>query len=269
MRGAGSGEPSLAIDNPIDAFKKAHPDENPYLPATLATLAAHLALPSFIVSVVDSVFDRLGRASQEERARDTFTLLVSELNRLQGTTATKVELDDLKESMQLLIRHDAAEFNDKKRDRYIKIIGNAVQSESVIQDLASFIQDVEQLGERDFTALKVLNAVMNKAKDWGSHPTGTLHPNTFINRRQELAVQMAEAFGIKTSLGPRGETFSHEEGYEACARLQGFGLAHELELSARQIPGGDYCFRPSKRGLMLLRLVGEHIENWNMYFPTV
>ena len=30
-------------------------------------------------------------------------------------------------------------------------------------------------------------------------------------------------------------------------RLQGFGLAHEIDLSPREVPIGDYCFRPSKR----------------------
>jgi hypothetical protein len=262
------GECIVAIDNPIDAYRKAYPDEQQPLPETAAMLAAKLVLPGFFMDVAGTVFERLGRVSQDERAKAMFELLLGELKRLQDVTATKADANDLKEACQLAIRHDAAEFNDKKRDRYIKIIGNAIQSESRIDDLASFIQDVEQLGERDFTALKVLNRVMNKPNDWGSYPKGVLHPNTFIHRRQELAVQMAEAFGIKTTLGPTAQTFSHEEGYEACTRLHGFGLAHEIELSARQIPVGEYCFRPSKRGLTLLKLVGEQVENWDKYFPN-
>ena len=258
----------MPIDDPIEAFRKTHEDEPAYLPKDLTMLAVRLAVPGFVSVLLDSVCGRLTADAQRQRYNETLEFVLTELKNLGSATATKTDPNDLKEALQLAIRHDVEQFNDKKRDRYIKIIGSAIRSDTRIDDLASFIQDVEQLGERDFTALKVLNKVMNKPNDWGSHPTGVLHPNTFINRRQELAVQMAEAFGMRTTLGPRGETFSHEEGYEACTRLQGFGLAHEIELSARQIPVGDYCFRPSKRGLMLLKLVGEQVENWDKYFPN-
>src|SRR5256885_10345296 len=156
----------MAIDNPIEAFKKTHPEEEGNLPQDLVILAA-LALP-IIGPVIHTVRERLGRKARNERATETLQLLLSELKDLQDVTATKIGMNDLKESLQLLIRHDAEEFNDKKRGRYIKIIGNAPRSEIPIDDLASFIQDVEQLGERDFIALKVLNRVMNKSGDWAN-----------------------------------------------------------------------------------------------------
>jgi len=257
------GTPSVGIDNPVEAFKKTHPDEEGNLPQDLIVLAAEMAFP-VIGPLIHAVRERLGRKAQNERATETLELLLGELKHLQDMTATKIEVNDLKESLQLLICHDAEEFNDKKRGRYIKIVGNALQSETPIENLASFIQDVEQLGERDFLALRVLNKVMNKPGDWASNTK--LHPNTFIQRRRELAEEIARAFGMKTDLGML--EFSHEEGYEACTRLQGFGLAHEIELSAREVPVGDYCFRPSKRGLMLLKLTGEQVANWERYFPT-
>jgi hypothetical protein len=120
------------------------------------------------------------------------------------------------------------------------------------------VQTIEQLGELDIKVLQVLNLVMNKPSDWSDqfgNPATKLHPNTFIQRRQELAVQIAQALGQKTNLASQvkaGQTYSHEEGYEICARLQGFGLAHEVPLSVREVPIGDYCFRPSKRGLPAL-----------------
>ena len=91
----------------------------------------------------------------------------------------------------------------------------------------------------------------------------TVHPNVFIQRRLELAEQISLAFGRKR--GP--EQFSREEDYDACNRLQAFGLAHEIELSPRQIPIGDYSFRLSLRGLTLLKLLGDEAENWNKYNP--
>jgi hypothetical protein len=257
----------MAIDDPLEAFRKTHTQEPPYLPSQLTTLVVKMALPGFVTTLLDAVCGRLSADAQGKRYNETLEFLLAELSNLGSATATKSDLNDLKEALQLAIRHDVAEFNDKKRERYIKIIGNAIRSEASVGDLASFIQDIEQLGERDFTALRVLNTVMNKPTDWGSQLKGSVHPNTFIQRRQELAVQIAGAFGIKTTVGPAGQTFSHEEGYEACTRLQGFGLAHEIDVAHRQVPGGDYCFRPSKRGLMLLKLTGEQVNNWEHYFP--
>ncbi len=96
----------MAIDNPIEAFKKTHPEEEGNLPQDLVILAAELALP-IIDPVIHTVRERLGRKAQNERATETLQLLLSELKDLQDVTATKIEMNDLKESLQLLIRHDA------------------------------------------------------------------------------------------------------------------------------------------------------------------
>ncbi len=251
----------MAIDNPFDAIEKAYPERAPQLPTDLALLVAKFALPGIVTDVLGTVCERLDRNVQEERAKATIKLLVAELKDLKEKTASKEELNDLREAIQLSIRHDIEEFNDRKRERYIKIIGNALRSTEQVDDLASYIQDVERLGERDFVALKVLNRVMNKPSDWSVNLDSNIHPGLFVQRRQELAVQMAQALGLKVDK----PTFSREEGYDACNRLQAFGLAHEIETSPRQVPIGDYSFRPSLRGLMLLKLVGEVVANADKY----
>jgi hypothetical protein len=247
----------VAIDNPFDAIEKAYPEKQPYLPEDLTVFAAKCVLPEFVMDAFGTVFERLDRNLQWERAKATTKLLMDELKDLKEKKASKEELNDFKEAVQLAIRHDVEEFNDKKRDRYVKIIGNALREEKQIHDLTSYIQDVEQLGERDFVTLKVLNNVMNKAAD----PKRDIHPNDFIQRRKELAVQLAQALGGES----QGPSFNREEGYDACNRLQGFGLAHEIEVAPRQVPVGDYCFRPSRRGLMLLKLIGEEVPNADKY----
>jgi hypothetical protein len=108
---------------------------------------------------------------------------------------------------------------------------------------------------------------MNREGDWndvGRTATG-LHPNTFLQRRQELAVQMASAFG-KTEQTTHSNTFSREEGLGICLRLQGFGLAEVFSSESRAVPITDYCARLTTRGLMLLRLLGENVPNWERYF---
>jgi hypothetical protein len=250
----------MAIDDPFDAIKKACPEKGPSLPTDLTLLAAKFMLPGIVTDALGTVFERLDRSVQEERAKATIELIMDELKGLKEKTASKEELSDLKEAIHLSIRHDVEEFNNRKRERYVKIIGNALRGEKQIDDLASYIQDVERLGERDFVALKILNKVMNTPRG-GSTSTKDIHPNEFIQRRKELAMEMAKALGGAFE----GPSFSREEGYDACNRLQGFGLAHEIEVSPRQVPVGEYCFRPSIRGLMLLKLVGEEVANADKY----
>jgi hypothetical protein len=276
-----ASHPMTPIDDPFDQLKKQYPEEqkNPGVDAALMASKALFPALAPLLGVLGQVRERFTKTATMERIADMLDLLENEVKRLDSRQVTKVDLEDLKESMQLAIRYDAEDFNDRKRERYVRIIGNATASEQQISDLASFIRDIEQMGERDFTALKVLNKVMNPPRLWTTSPNTpdappvrALHPNIFIHLRQSLAIQMAEAFGIKTEIKTEVDLeagpFSREEGYEACARLQGFGLAHEIDVGHREVPIGNYCFRPSKRGLLLLKLVGEDVPNWERYFPS-
>lgn len=251
----------MAIDDKFDALDKAYPEKQPYLPQDLATFAAECFLPEKLTEALGVVLDRSSRKSQEERARETFKLVIHELREIKKETVNKKDLSDLKEAMQLAIRHDVEQFNNKKRERYLKILGGALRTDKQVDDIASYVQDVERLGEKDFAALKVLNKVMNKPSDWNTTVGGSLHPGLFVQRRTELATEMAGAFGQDVSK----PQFSREEGYDACNRLQAFGLAHEIETAPRQVPIGDYSFRPSIRGLTLLHLVGVEVPNLDKY----
>jgi hypothetical protein len=257
----------MAIDNEYDAIDKAFAADESYIPNDLAALVLKLMLPGYITTIIGAVCKRLTPDVQSQRAMATLKLLVADMTNLKSEVAdNKKDLDGIKEAVQLAVRYDVNEFNDKKRERYVEIIGNALRDEKQTDDLTSYIQDVERLGERDVTALRVLNKVMNKPGDWtADRPTLPSHvpPTSFIQRRQELNVQMAEAFGIRTE----GNRFSREEGYDACNRLQAFGLAHEIELSARRVPIDEYAFRPSLRGLTLLKLIGDEVPNWDKYNP--
>jgi hypothetical protein len=265
----------VAIDNPIDAVESQHAETNE-LSLDLILSAGELAFPlaAPVWKFIELINGHLSKSRREERVRAFFGLLRDQQRILDalGNNYEKLNLkvEDLAEAAQIAAWRDAEAFNDNKRDRYLKILGNAARSTEQIEDLAAFIRDVEVLGEEDIAILKVLNRTMNKASDWADQfgqPTKNLHPYTFIQRRQELAAQIAEALGQEPLNSNSGPTFSHEEGYSICARLQGFGLAHETKLFDREVPIGDYCFRPSKRGLMLLRLMGEEVPNWEKYFP--
>jgi hypothetical protein len=213
-----------------------------------------------LLKVLDNLFDR---DSGIARVRELFEVVKGEFEHVETTKASH---EDVRKSIQLAIWYDRHERDDAKRKRYVKLIGNALRSEEQIQDVASFIQTLEQLNERDVTVLKVLNKIMNQQGDWKPQqnsvpgPAAKLHPSTLIGRAQELTVQIATELGQATERN----TYNREEGYAICNRLQGFGLAHELD-QTRELPLTNYVFRLSVQGVRLLKLLGEDVPNYDYH----
>lgn len=258
----------MAIDDPKAAFEQQYMREEEKSLLALTVFTGKLAFPKAALPLESfrRVADRFTRASVEERLEAMWKMLVLETEHLE---TTKANAEDIEEAIQLAMRRDAEEFNDKKRERYVKLIGSALRSEEQNQDVASFIQTIEQLNERDVIVLKVLNKIMNKEGDWkpqhnpaGGNPIMKLHPQTLIGRAQEFTVQVAIALGQATEKN----TYTREEGYGICNRLQGFGLAHEIEAQTRELPLTNYVFRLSVQGIRLLKLLGEPVPNYEHYF---
>jgi hypothetical protein len=266
----------MAIDNPYDAIDKQNPEDGDGVVSAITRAfdgAKALGIPiPEPISAFFSVLDSMSREAREQRGIAFIRQLVEDMQKVQGDVAKmRTNIDEIKAAMRLSIQYDVDEFNDAKRSRYISAITRAISSETKVIDLATFIQDIEKLGERDIIGLKVLNQVMNKDGDWKDNPQPTpfhsprLHPNTFIHRAEELSVAMVKALTGYES-GPDGNAFGREEGIQICLRLQGFGLAQVIEVSPREVPVSNLCARPTTRGLMLLRLLGENVPNWNRYF---
>jgi len=236
--------------------------EEPTLPNKLARFAADhgfgLALPDgglaldILLKVIDNLFNK---EFGQERVRAMFELFKAEFQHVEKTKASH---EDVQKAVQLAVWYDRA--------RYAKVIGNALRSEEQIQDVASFIRTIEQLNERDLAVLRVINRVMNKDGDWRQQPmpvrgTRKVHPNTFIQRAQEMSIQVALALDQNGA----NDVVNREEGYGVCNRLQGFGLAHEIDVQARELPLTNYAFRLSTYGIRLLKLLGEEVPNYEFY----
>ena len=141
----------MAIDDPKAAFEQQYLKEEEKSPVGMTVSVGKLAFPQggFLFDIFGKVYDRFQGPTVKERITAMFELLVQEVehldSKIQDVSASKVNADDLQEALQLAIRHDAEEFNDKKRDRYVKMVGNALRSETEISGLAVFVQTVEQL----------------------------------------------------------------------------------------------------------------------------
>jgi hypothetical protein len=202
------------------------------VPNKLAKFAADhgfkLALPDgglaleILLNVIDNLFNK---ESGHERVTAMFELFKEEFRHVEKTKASH---EDVQRAAQLAIWYDHRERDDAKRARYVKLIGNSLRSEEQIRDVASFVQTIEQLNERDLCVLRVINSVMNKDGDWqrqplpGSQGVWKVHPNTFIQRAEELSMQVALALDQDGA----NAVVNREEGYGICNRLQGFGLTH-------------------------------------------
>lgn len=265
----------MAIDNPYDAVDKQYPKEEEGVVNSIAkTLgsAKELGVPfPFGLGGVLGFINARTRKARLDRAHAYIDELVAHIQKLEGVVEhMRTDVQEIQASMLISLEYDVDQFNNTKRERYISAITNAVASETKVRDLVSFIQDIEKLGERDIIGLKVLNSVMNRDGDWQDPPgppalnVPRLHPNTFNARTQQLVVTMAQALGNPNA--DDTHPFSREEGLQVCLRLQGFGLAHIVSGDTREVPIANYCARPTTRGMMLLKLLGETVPNWNRYF---
>jgi len=267
---------AIAIDDPFDAVDKQFPEgqDAPFSELTLGSATAALGFPlAAPLAIIFGFLDSFTTQARLDRGLAFIRVLNDQFKALEASVrGMKTDVKEIQAALRVGFHNDLNEFNDQKRERYITISKSAVASETRVTDLVGFIRNVEQLGERDILGLKVLNNVMNKRGDWPDSPTNAassqapkLHPNTFIHRAQELAVEMAQALTNNRQL-TNNDPFSREEGLQICLRLQGFGLAQEIATSPREVPLSNYAARLTSRGLMLLKLLGEDVPNWNRYF---
>jgi hypothetical protein len=272
----------MAIDDPFAAIENQYGEsENSELlgrvvhgATTTLSVAALGGDPHILLfTALSALLERILPTNRNARAQALLDMLIAEFRKHDvAIQRMGVQISDLQRATQIALTADANMFNDQKRDRYVKMITNAIYSETQIDELASFIQDVERLNERDIVGLKVLNEIMNRAGDWGApktphdlilHPY-VIHPGTFIGRAQELSTRMASVLGKDTNKN----TYSREDGLQICLRLQGFGLAEKIDTESRQVPITNYAARLTPRGMILLKLLGETVPNWDHYFDA-
>src|SRR5947209_20016568 len=125
------GHISMAIDDPKDAFKQQYLKEEPALPGKLAKYVADigfkLALPDrglaldIMLKVVDALFNQ---ESGAVRVEEMFELFTGEFRHVETTKASH---EDVQKAIQLAFWYDRHQRDDNKRDRYVKLLGNALR----------------------------------------------------------------------------------------------------------------------------------------------
>jgi hypothetical protein len=105
------------------------------------------------------------------------------------------------------------------------------------EDIATTIRDIAQLADRDIQVLGVLATVHAGAV---LHMPNLQDPDQFSRETPRLKAAIAES-GI------------HPDDFlSTCERLRGFGLGAEVLRNTSHMGSRDFCYRPTRRGLVLL-----------------
>jgi hypothetical protein len=251
-----SHQPSRAgtvkrIDSPLDAALTVYEgDPQDSVFETILKIAGQLFLP---VGMITALRDHFSAVTRQERILELLRVFKSEVEALQNESAqdhargeaVKKKLASPKFTEAVLTAAEEAQktADSRKIDRLACALANCADPESKISDdddLASFIRDVSQLSELDIQALKIIYATYED--DIAAYPNLN-DPNVFTSRARQLLAN-ADMAGMH-----RDDFYAHS------FRLVGFGLGLEAPRNpGRQAPG-DYCIRPTLRGLKLIALL--------------
>jgi hypothetical protein len=250
------------IDDVVDASFDAWPDEPAGLGKKLGELALSLTGVSFPAARVLKILkDQFSPDSRFERVSyliEALRLGIKSLEdgtdvRLKGLAAqtsahtdaiksiqTKIETPQFEEAVAVACEESARASSRAKVEQFARIVvGSLAPSEwrGIDEDVASMIRDIAQLGDSDLHALGILRFVHSAAI--------AANPN----------LHSADPFSRETPALKRAISSAriHPDDFlSTCERLTGFGLAAEVLRNTSQMGPDDYCYRPTRRGLVLL-----------------
>jgi hypothetical protein len=128
-----------------------------------------------------------------------------------------------------------------------QVLGSTLAADSPDwQEAAEFIADIEEFGDTDIIALKVLWISQRDAFrviENGDRKMST-DANDYTAKWKEV-IEAAQKIGI-----------SREEWYSRCGRLSGFGLVLAVQSNQAHQGPGDTCFRLTTRAVRLLNSIG-------------
>ncbi len=241
------------IDDPVEASFEAWQPDSPNLGERLASLALTIAgikfVPAKLWQILKDQFDRGSRFQRIEYLFDGIRLGFQSVQSDMGEVAeqvkavnAKLEGDRFREAVSVACEEAARAANDKKIEQMAAaLVGYVGPTPSAWaapdEDIASMIRDIAQLGDRDIQVLEILASVHASAV---SHMPNLQDPDPFSRETPRLKTAIAES-GI------------HPDDFlSTCERLRGFGLGAEVLRNTSHMGPEDFCYRPTRRGLLLL-----------------
>ncbi len=248
------------IDDPVDASFEGWPDEPSDLGQTFGELAlsfgALIFPPAKVLSILKDRFLPSSRVARviylldglrikldhlESSTRDQFRGVASqgtELREALKSVQSKVETPQFEEAVAEACEEATRALNLRKIDQLSAVlVGTLLPTDWGSHDVAKMIRDLAQLGELDLMCLELLAEVNGQYVN--TDPVSN-NVNVFIDRMSEqFAAMLASKINPDDYLG-------------CCARLIGFGLALEESRMKGDLRLAARCFRPTRRGMVLL-----------------
>ena len=236
------------IDDPWEASRQAWQAERDNEPQEAALGILNLLGP--VADVVKAVRERFRSANREGRVEYLFRALDLKFKQIDKKfSSSDSELSKVRERITSSEFHEGAEAaaeeavraeSRKKIDRFAAVLAGSVEPNQwadAKQDIATMIRDLAQLGDRDIEALSILASVHASAI---SHMPNLQSPDWFSKETPALKHAIANS-GI------------HPDDFlSTCERLRGFGLAADVLRNTSHMGAEDFCYRPTRRGLLLL-----------------
>lgn len=251
------------IDDPVEATLSQYPKAEQTLPKKIVDTTLDLfGLLDPRIKVLNIIRSRILGDQGKERVEALLAALRNEIKRVQEQSEKRYE-DQQREMESLREKLDSPEFieaivvaadevqrtmNESKVIRFATLLSNGLFSkdDDVVagDDLAAYIRDLAALGESDIQALDFLSDIF---KDTIRARPDMSDPNDFTLLMGSYTRGIAEL-----KIAP-------DDFFSRCLRLSGFGLATEVQRNEFRMSLQDHCFRPTRRGLRLLKLMARTI----------
>ncbi len=241
------------MDDPVEASFEAWPPGSPNLGDRLSNLALSFIGIKFVpTKLFQILIDQFANGSRFQRieylfkgVRLGFQSVQSEIGEVAEQVKAvnaKLEGERFREAVAVACEEAARAASNKKIEQmaavlvgYVGPIPSAWAAPD--EDIASMIRDLAQLGDRDIQVLEILASVHASAV---SHMPNLQNPDPFSRETPRLKTAIAES-GI------------HPDDFlSTCERLRGFGLGAEVLRNTSHMGPEDFCYRPTRRGLVLL-----------------
>lgn len=235
----------MPIDDPIEKIRQIiSEDGNDPLEVALSIGGP----TSPVIGIVAAVKDALDGHQQSQRMRTAILALADEMNRMENrwpkNLSAALESAWFKQTVKVLLRESADSDSAERAAMLARATAHGCFPDEANlhrqEDVASYIRDLAQLASEDVSMLKLLKEAYAEA----FRVTPNLHDPNYFTQHFENFKRLAS----ERKIDP-------DDCVAIESRLVGFGLAVEAPRnSSRQSPG-EYCFRPTKRGLYLLSLL--------------
>jgi hypothetical protein len=250
---------SSRIDDPIESSYSAWPDEergNQLSDLAIAALSP-FSEAVHLLHAVKEMFSAKSRVDRILYLLEGFRLkarqIDSKIDSLSGeakemiNAEIKAKLDSVqfKEALFVAMEETARTLSKERIDRYSSILANALHSDEQVDspiDLSTLVRDVSQLTDEDVRVLGILQSIFAEVI---AHQPNLHDPNSFTEKMDDFRRAIAESR-------------LHPDDFRAiCERLSGFGLAAEVLRNTSRMGLNDFCYRPTLRGLKLLKLLAD------------